>query len=62
MVGTATRMIWQPACSSRRIWATVAATSSVAVLHMDWMVMSAPPPMVTPPMFICLLIASPSLR
>ena len=60
MVGTATRMIWHPACSRRRICATVAATSSVAVLHMDWMATGAPPPMTTPPMFICLLTVSPS--
>ena len=60
MVGTATRTISQPACSKRSIWATVAATSSVRVLHMDWMATAAPPPMVTPPMFICLLMGHPS--
>ena len=35
MVGTATRMMSQPACSSFKIWATVAAASSVFVLHID---------------------------
>ena len=54
MSGTATRMIWQPAASSRRIWSTVAATSSVRVLVMDWMVTGAPPPTGTPPTRICL--------
>ena len=58
-VGTATRMISQPACSRRRICCTVASTSSVAVLHMDWMLTGAPPPTATPPTMICLLIVSP---
>ena len=47
--GTATRTISHPASSSRRIWATVAATSSVRVLHMDWMAISAPQPTGTLP-------------
>ena len=33
-----------PAASRAWIWATVAATSSVLVLHMDWMDTGAPPP------------------
>ena len=56
--GTATRIISHPASSSRRICATVAETSSVRVLHMDWMVTGAPPPTGTPPTRICLLIGT----
>ena len=52
-------MMSQPAASSRWICATVAATSSVRVLHMDWMGMGAPPPTGTPPMLICFVIQSP---
>ena len=49
MVGTATRMISQPAFSRRRIWSTVECQSSVFVLHMDWMATGWPPPMATFP-------------
>ena len=54
--GTATRMIWHPACSRRRIWDTVRSTSWVGVLHMDWMLTGAPPPTATAPTWICLLM------
>ncbi len=37
MVGTATRIISQPAFSRLKIWFIVDFTSSVFVLHMDWM-------------------------
>ena len=47
--GTATRMISQPACSSWWIWWTVASTSLVRVLVMDWTAIGAPPPTATPP-------------
>ena len=50
--GTATRTMSQPAASRRRIWATVAATSGVGVLVMDWTVTGAPPPTATPPTVI----------
>ena len=57
--GTATRMISHPASSNAWIWATVAATSSVFVLHMDWMDTGAPPPTATLPTinFFVILIA-----
>ena len=48
-LGTATRTIWHPAAASRRIWATVASTSWVGVLVMDWMDTGAPPPTGRPP-------------
>ena len=44
MVGTAQRMMSQPAASRARIWAAVASTSSVLVLVMDWIIMGLPPP------------------
>ena len=47
--GTATRMISHPASAKVRIWATVASTSSVFVLHMDWIDTGAPPPTATRP-------------
>ena len=46
---TATRMISHPAFSRRRIWSTVAATSRVSVLVMDWTDTGAPPPTATGP-------------
>src|SRR5512135_1068390 len=50
--GTATRMISHPTSSSSLIWRTVAATSRVSVLHIDWIEMAASPPTMTPPMFM----------
>ena len=47
--GTATRMISQPASSSARICETVAATSCVFVLHIDWIATGYSPPIRTPP-------------
>ena len=58
MVGTATRMMSQPAASKARIWLTVAFTSSVFVLHMDWIRTGFPPPIFLSPMeitFVCSL-------
>jgi len=52
MVGTATRMMSQPAASSLRIWSTVASTSSVFVLHMDWISTGFPPPITLSPIRI----------
>ncbi len=53
--GTASRVISQPAAASRLICFTVASTSSVGVLHMDWMLTGAPPPTAgTLPTQICL--------
>ena len=52
MVGTAQRMISQPAFSSARICATVASTSSVFVLVIDWIATGLPPPIFLPPIFI----------
>ena len=49
MSGTAQRMISQPTSSSPRIWRTVASTSRVSVLVIDWTEMSAPPPILTSP-------------
>ncbi len=51
--GTATRTMSQPASSSRRIWATVAATSAVSVLVIDWTEITDPPPTATLPTLIC---------
>lgn len=56
MVGTATRMISQPACSSLKIWATVAAASSVFVLHIDWIRIGFPPPIFRFPIRISFVI------
>src|ERR1700693_3887825 len=53
--GTATRMISQPASSSVFIWATVAATSSVLVVVIDWTETGAVPPILTPPTLISLV-------
>ena len=58
MSGTAARTISHPASSRRRIWSTVAETSSVLVEHMDWMETGAPPPTGTGPTWICLVISA----
>src|SRR6267143_5353238 len=45
--GTASRTISQPALTISSIWATVAPTSAVSVLVIDWMTQGAPPPIWT---------------
>ena len=47
--GTATRTSSQPASAMRPIWASVASTSLVSVLVIDWTTTGAPPPIGTPP-------------
>ena len=49
MPGTATRTISHPAFSSRRICFTVALTSAVLVVVMDWTVIGESPPIATGP-------------
>src|SRR3954451_1473927 len=50
--GTAQRMRSPPASATARIWRSVASTSAVSVLVIDWTTTGAPPPMGTPPTFI----------
>src|SRR4051812_42873892 len=50
--GTAQRMRSPPASATARICLSVASTSAVSVLVMDWTTTGAPPPMGTPPTFI----------
>ena len=52
-VGQDTRMMSAPASSQRRIWAIVAAASSVGVLVMVWTLIGASPPTGTEPTMIC---------
>jgi hypothetical protein len=42
--GTATRTIWQPVAVSSAICCSVAFTSAVSVVVMDWTDTGAPPP------------------
>ena len=49
---TATRTISHPAATRRWIWATVAGTSRVSVVVMDWTLMGAPSPTNTAPSLI----------
>ena len=56
IVGTATRIMSQPACSSFKICATVAAASSVLVLHIDWIRIGFPPPIFRFPIRISFVI------
>ena len=54
--GTATRTISHPAAWKSMIWAMVASTSQVLVLHMDCTVTAASPPTATFPtmsFFVC---------
>ena len=51
-VGQETRTMSTPATSARRIWAMVAAASSVGVLVMVWTVIGASPPTGTLPTMI----------
>src|SRR4051812_43103189 len=57
--GTATRTISHPALASAATCAVVAATSCVFVVVIDWTTTGAPPPIATPPTWICLLLAIP---
>src|SRR5438552_16235544 len=53
---TVTRAISQPACSNWWICSTVAFTSAVSGVVMDWTTIGAPPPMGTLPTRICLVL------
>src|SRR5712691_4732222 len=53
---TVTRAISQPACSNWWICSTVALTSAVSGVVMDWTTIGAPPPMGTFPTRICLVL------
>src|SRR5215470_9559599 len=48
-VFTVTRTSSEPASARALTWATVAATSAVSVLVIDWTTIGAPPPMTTSP-------------
>src|SRR4051794_5864010 len=50
--GTAQRIRSPPASATARIWRSVACTSAVSVLVIDWTTTGAPPPIGTPPTFI----------
>ena len=54
--GTATRTMSQPASSRRWISSSVASTSSVFVVVIDWTAIGASPPTRTSPTLICLLL------
>src|SRR2546427_10569185 len=54
--GTAQRTMSQPAASSAQISSSVAWTSRVSVLVIDCTVRGAPPPTLTFPSWICLLV------
>src|SRR5213593_3871227 len=49
VLGTVTRTISHPASTRRRIWATVASTSAVRGVVMDWTRIGLPPPTPTSP-------------
>src|SRR4051812_9895141 len=51
--GTATRTMSAPASATRRIWSIVACRFAVSVLVIVWTATGAPPPMGTPPTWIC---------
>src|SRR5947209_19565207 len=51
--GTATRTMWQPAAVSSAICWSVALTSAVSVVVIDWTLTGAPPPTGTGPTMIC---------
>src|SRR6266567_2285627 len=55
MSGTAQRTISHPAVAKALIWPSVAATSRLSVLHIDWTEQDAPPPTFTFPTWICLV-------
>src|SRR6266567_453953 len=55
MSGTAQRTISHPAAAKALIWPSVAATSRLSVLHIDWTEQGAPPPIFTFPTWICLV-------
>src|SRR3954447_19374710 len=50
--GTAQRIRSPPAAATARIWRSVASTSAVSVLVIDWTTTGAPPPIGTPPTLI----------
>src|SRR3954449_6694116 len=52
-LGQATRTIWHPDAVSSAICCSVALTSAVNVVVMDWTEIGAPPPIFTPPTSIC---------
>src|SRR3954462_990252 len=54
--GTATRTIWQPLAVSSAICCSVALTSDVSVVVIDWTLPGAPPPTGTDPTMICRLV------
>ena len=49
LLGAVMRTIWQPASIMRSDSATVASTSIVSAVVIDWSTMGASPPTVTPP-------------
>ncbi len=51
--GTAQRTMSAPASATRRIWAIVACRSAVSVLVIVCTATGAPPPIGTPPTWIC---------
>ena len=51
--GTATRTRSAPASATRRTWSIVACRLAVSVLVIVWTTTGAPPPMGTPPTWIC---------
>src|SRR5688572_23578342 len=48
-VFTVTRTSSEPACARASVWLTVAGTSTVSVLVIDWMTIGCSPPTLTPP-------------
>ena len=57
MVGTVQRMISQPACSNLWICSTVAFTSSVLVLVIDWIRIGFPPPISRSPILTTFVLS-----
>src|SRR5256885_542749 len=55
-LGTATRTIWQPVAVSSAICCSVASTSTVLVVVIDWTLTGASPPTATLPTWICRVI------
>ena len=55
--GTATRTMSAPASATRRIWSIVAVRLAVSVFVIVWTTTGAPPPIGTPPTWICRLEA-----
>ena len=59
--GTATRTMSAPASATRRIWSIVGPRFAVSVLVIVWTATGAPPPMGTPPTWICRAEAMPGV-